>query len=71
MRNHIALNALVELHDMYVVRRYFRQIWENKYHDHGTLRINDVSGNLIFHASEKVRIGTNTDPATQHTRHMS
>ena len=43
----------------------------NKYHDLGTLRINDVSGNLIFHASEKVRIGTNTDPATQRTRHVS
>ena len=43
----------------------------NKYHDLDTLRINDVSRNLIFHASEKVRIGTNTGPATQRIRRVS
>ena len=43
----------------------------NKCHDLDTLRINNVSGNLIFHASEKVQIGTNTDPANQCTRCVS
>ena len=42
----------------------------NEYHDLDTPRINDVSPNLIFHASEKVRIGTNTGPATRCTRRV-